>query len=612
MKLIKNILIPVCFAFIFYVGDFSLVYAAGETATDISKEIQELLQAFLSFLSWWWVIFATIAGKLMTNDFVYGNGFHLSNFMRRVWTMMRQFANFAIGILFLYHIFKVIFSGGAVSELKDILVKIVKATILINISWFGIASMIDMSIVGVAAVGSMPAQVLNTQRDGLKQKYYVPGKYIVKRDGNQKYGYDFWTGWNIKELSLNDILPQADTVTGPLFFLGVSVFQLFDKIYVPEQITSWTTMTLNTFLYLFIVLLYTIPLIILAVTNMMRIFRLWIWIMLSPIVALDWSFWLKIWDSAGDKGKKLFDPYELIALIFQPVITVAALWFALVLIIGINDIVQGGTKQGLAELSSLLQFDVSDTNAGVFDNGMTFVKIAWANFGSIGLHLLLAILASILLWAIVKLSFSFSSIVAGASEELYKFGEWALGAIPLPGTGWIGVWNYKRYQEEKFSAQKAQLLDNIAYKNENDPFQKLVNDVRKAAWLKPVLNWFSEVESNRMTSGLKLNESRPEAWLMHIQNVVRNSKSWNKNLSHIQPHINTWLWYNASKTWLMSKPQLWINATMLQQPNSLYNHMPFVRFIDSILSWNDIAAALKSAWDKSNKKIDITTVEYGK
>jgi hypothetical protein len=48
----------------------------------------------------------------------------------------------------------------------------------------------------------------------------------------------------------------------------------------------------------------------------------------------------------------------------------------LVLIIGINDIVQGGTKQGLAELSSLLQFDVSDTNAGVFDNGMTFVKIA--------------------------------------------------------------------------------------------------------------------------------------------------------------------------------------------------------------------------------------------
>lgn len=262
----------------------------------------------------------------MTNEFVYGEILHMSNFMWRVWTIMRQLANYAVGILFLYHIFKTIVSGKGISELKNVLFSVLKASILINISRFAIASMIDLSVVATAAVGSMPAQVLNTQWNGIAKTFYVPSKFTIKRDSSTSYGYDFLTGDTLKEFKLEDILPQADNVSGPLFFIGVSVFQLFDTIHVPQEITSWSTMTLDSFLSLFVILLFTIPLIILAIVNMMRIFCLWIWIMLSPIVALDRSFDLKLsGNTESETAKKLFEPSELIALIFLPVVTVASL-----------------------------------------------------------------------------------------------------------------------------------------------------------------------------------------------------------------------------------------------------------------------------------------------
>jgi hypothetical protein len=72
------------------------VFAQTTDAGGISKEIQEILVAIINFLSWGWVVPATIAGKLMTNEFVYGKAIHLSNFMRRVWTIMRQLANYAV------------------------------------------------------------------------------------------------------------------------------------------------------------------------------------------------------------------------------------------------------------------------------------------------------------------------------------------------------------------------------------------------------------------------------------------------------------------------------------------------------------------------------------
>jgi hypothetical protein len=52
---------------------------------------------------------------------------------------------------------------------------------------------------------------------------------------------------------------------------------------------------------------------------------------------------------------------------------------------------------------------------------------------------IMAFLCSFLLWKLVKLSFSFNTILAKTSEGLYDFAESAMAAVPIPGTDGIGV-----------------------------------------------------------------------------------------------------------------------------------------------------------------------------
>lgn len=61
-----------------------------------SQEVFDLLDMIISFISWAWVIPATIAGKLMTNDFIYGQAFYLDRYLWRMRTFMRTMALFML------------------------------------------------------------------------------------------------------------------------------------------------------------------------------------------------------------------------------------------------------------------------------------------------------------------------------------------------------------------------------------------------------------------------------------------------------------------------------------------------------------------------------------
>jgi hypothetical protein len=49
---------------------------------------------------------AIIAGKLMTNDVVYGAFMHLDKYLRAIWNIMKNFANFGLAAMILYSIIK--------------------------------------------------------------------------------------------------------------------------------------------------------------------------------------------------------------------------------------------------------------------------------------------------------------------------------------------------------------------------------------------------------------------------------------------------------------------------------------------------------------------------
>ncbi|USN55723.1 MAG: hypothetical protein H6765_03930 [Candidatus Peribacteria bacterium] len=93
--------------------------------------------------------------------------------------------------------------------------------------------MIDFSVVMTAAVSSIPLQILQQQWNQVQVEFTVPNQILVDD------GWFFDSANNASEenyhtLELEDIMPQADSVAGPLIFLGASVLKVQEMVYLPE------------------------------------------------------------------------------------------------------------------------------------------------------------------------------------------------------------------------------------------------------------------------------------------------------------------------------------------------------------------------------------------
>jgi hypothetical protein len=351
-------------------------------------------------------------------------------------------ANYALGLYFLYKVISVVMTMQAISTLKDILLKTVWAALAINFSWFMLAQLVNFSIVLTAAIGSLPAQVLETERSQIQNKFIVPEQYTVSIDQTSELWFVVTTGGTIQQLWLETVLPQADNIAGPLYFLWVSVYKLFEQIYIDPDINTIQALTFDMILSLFIVLLFVIPLTILAIVNMARVFFIWVRIMLSPILLMDAIFQRDLGKNVeSDTAKNFFSFNALIGLIFLPVVNIAAISLVLILAINITDILLWSGAASLQALENWLCINIKDANAVTVGCQMSFIKIVWAWFGGTLLSVATAILVGVMFWWLVKMSFEVSSFTAAISTKLYEFGESALGAIPLYGGAGYSAYN---------------------------------------------------------------------------------------------------------------------------------------------------------------------------
>ncbi|MBU1758349.1 hypothetical protein KKG31_04230 [Patescibacteria group bacterium] len=79
---------------------------AAEAEPSMLADTQSFLTKLIGFLSWVWIFLAIIAGKLMTNDLVYGTFMHLDQYLRDIWNIMKNFANFALAFMIIFSIIK--------------------------------------------------------------------------------------------------------------------------------------------------------------------------------------------------------------------------------------------------------------------------------------------------------------------------------------------------------------------------------------------------------------------------------------------------------------------------------------------------------------------------
>jgi hypothetical protein len=104
---------------------------------DFQKFVHLLYLILRPLLIIWW--------KFLSNEFVYGSSFGIDNVLWKLWQMTRVFANYMIWIILIFSIFIYFFKSDSNLSWKKILPRIVISAIVVNMSWFIIAVLIDFS-----------------------------------------------------------------------------------------------------------------------------------------------------------------------------------------------------------------------------------------------------------------------------------------------------------------------------------------------------------------------------------------------------------------------------------------------------------------------------------
>jgi len=136
------------------------------------------------------MLLAFLAGKLMSNDFIYGTFIHLDSALFKLRNYMKNIANFMLGFLFLFGILKAFFTKDAF-EIKKVLPRYLIAGVLIQMSRFIMGAFVDLANIATAAVGAFPQQFIQGSTDKLSKgkmmqlAVTVPSKVEVSFKDNE-------------------------------------------------------------------------------------------------------------------------------------------------------------------------------------------------------------------------------------------------------------------------------------------------------------------------------------------------------------------------------------------------------------------------------------------
>ncbi len=365
-------------ALIFIIWFFFIhpTFAAGtETSNEVLKNIQSGLNNFISLCSRLRVVLAILAGKLMTNDFVYGGFLHMDIYLRKIWNIMKNFANFALVALVLWSIIKSLI-GKEAMDIKKVITNTLVAGILIQASWFLMWAVIDLSTVATAGISAFPISFLKNDA-GLKNEIhdaitkFKSKRYSIDLNNNKIKTIDVeWT--QPSEDVRQNILPSYNSVSGPFVYLGMWVFHFQDYLGT-ESTSDVQTLTLWFILRFFLLFFFTIWLLLLFIANIMRIGLLWIFIIGAPFLILIQLFKLKTWEWWGIL--KIFSLSNLIAIVFKPVIFVIGISMMLIVIVSMQHGMLSSWAQRETNLNGVTLWTSGDTISTLAVDGVSNISV---------------------------------------------------------------------------------------------------------------------------------------------------------------------------------------------------------------------------------------------
>lgn len=501
----------------------------AQISESASEEIYDWANQFIAIMWRAWIVPATIAGKLLSNEFVFWEFIGLNTYLFMIWQIMRNFANFFIGALFLWFIFKSLYDGALSDSIKRI-GKLLIAAILVNMSRFFMAVLVDLSIVATTAVSSLPVRVLEKTRDQKKYDLKVHEVYTVR---------ELWLDCvdecdptKTKTVSLDSITPHADNMSWPIVFMWVWLLWLLRAEQINDDIKKWESLSLTALIKLVTLIMFIIPVLLLLIINVIRIFWIWVWIVFSPFLVLDAVLWedmpgkwaieekLKVWDRL----------WHMFGLIFQPVVVVGTMAVWLILVTSLVNIINGnGDTRG----STLEQLQV-DGNPPTLDTWLASTTIKGSVFREAGNRtlgffgeMILSIFVIMILWGMIKIGFSTSAVTKDLTTKLTWFASGMAKSIPMVPIFW---W------------QSINSLTNNAWEN-----------IKKMTWLKTLdINQRAQVEENMKKFGKFMGRwDEVKFWSNTIASLLSNAggnkwaEYWNQVKDAMQKEWVTSLKYDG-------------------------------------------------------------------
>lgn len=407
----------------------------------------------LSLLSWLRVFLASIAGKLMTNDRVYGSAIHLDIYLWKIRNIMKNFANFVLVGLVLVEIVKIATNNKSSWWVSKIFTKTLLAAVLIQVSRFVMWAVIDISNITVSAVWSFPRVFMQDNKEVLSGLQTFADNFQ-----QSSYEIDFATNDVIKKINgwiseteqddlIQSILPSTNSVSGPLIFMWASIFRFNEYSSIPKfENTDWKKITLSTSLKLLVIFFYTAALMFLVVANLIRIWFLWIFIVLSPIIVLYIIFeknWLKKWSKWLTQ---YFDIKSVLSAIFKPTIFVGFISLMLIVLVLIRSffVKTPNAEIWWVQLSTSANSSKLITEIGNVEVKWNILKDSLSQWQSMFSDLFVFLLGIFLMWQLVKLAISGKWPIWDAMDKIWINHDLLKSTMSTLPVFWgFGIWSIR-------------------------------------------------------------------------------------------------------------------------------------------------------------------------
>lgn len=389
------------------------------------------LNFLTQILSRIWVIFAKVAWEFLTNKRVYWEVLWLDALLWKYRVVVRNIANFWLWLFFTYTIFTALFKKEDIlKNFKNILLRLLIAWVWIQTSRFFTAVIMDISTITLVSVWSFPAQIIAQSSESeeslnksltsfLEWNTVVTWEQIILFPTNgtangfiqeMRIPMDEWSQIEREHL-LDDFLPKYDDVSWPLYYMWIVILDSFSIESIPVQDTGkqwWEKTILNTIIDWWTTIVFSIEMMVLCIVALLRIFYLWMFIVLSPIAVLFYCIkkadWNNVWKFISENFKSLknINISSFLANAFKPTIIVLWMSISIVFIAAMKWTILKKDNidlQWVSLSSHCLQTKKCDTQVD-----SEFFAWVFKNFSNTFMKVILSIITVILFYQIIKIS----------------------------------------------------------------------------------------------------------------------------------------------------------------------------------------------------------------